>query len=198
MNSTARGLNRLLLAVVAIVLLAAGAVSVALVAVPGFAGAWAAQVRSALRGAPAWAGSPLVGPVSALGVGIAAVALVLALLLLAFIARQGGGRTTRVAEEHRDAGTTLVDLGVPRRLLEEELTDRPEFVAVRVSAYRVRRTPALKVSVQCRRGVAPSTASSAVTDALEGLDEILGTSIPALVQVSGGFRSRLAGRARLT
>lgn len=198
MNSTNRGFNRLLILVVAVILIAAGAAAIALAALPVVARQWGTTAKSVMSSAPTWIADPAVGAASLLTIAVGVVAVILAILLTVFIARQGRGHTTRLVERHDgDTGSTLVDLGVPRTLLETELADRPEFVATRISAYLVRKTPALKVSVQCRRGVAPTDATAIVVRALEGLDDILGVRIPALVQVSGGFRSRVSSRARL-
>ena len=198
MNSTNRGANRLLLLITGVILLAAGAVALALALVPAVTQGWGTQSTSIMRSAPSWIGAAAVGSVSILAIAVGVVAVVLAVLLIVFILRQGRGHTSRVLEQHHSStGTTLVDLGVPKALLDQDLADRPEFVATRISAYQVKRTPTLKISVQCRRGVSPVDAAAIVTRSLEGLDSILGTSIPALVQISGGFRSRTSSRARL-
>ena len=198
MNSTNRGLNRFLLLVVGLLLLVLGAGSIALAAVPSILQNWKSQADSITRSAPDFVAAPAVGQVSLLTVVIGVVAVVLALLLILFIVRHGQGRTSRVIDDRTsDTGRTLIDLGVPKSLLAAELDDRDEFVSTRISAYEVKGTPTLKVSVQCRRGVSPVEASRIVTEALYGLDEVLGTRLPAMVQVTGGFRSRTASRARL-
>ncbi len=198
MNGTNRGLNRFFLLVVGLVLLALGAGAIALAALPNVLGDWGNQAKSVADNAPDWVAAPSVGQVSLLTVLIGVVAVVLALLLILFIARHGQGRTSRVIDDRTsDTGRTLVELGVPKSLLAAELDDRDEFVSTRVSAYDVKGTPTLKVSVQCRRGVSPVEAARIVTEALYGMDEVLGTRLPAMVQVTGGFRSRSAARARL-
>ena len=198
MNGTNRGLNRFFLLVVGLVLLALGAGAIALAALPNVLADWGNQARSVAGNAPDWVAAPSVGQVSLLTVLIGVVAVILALLLILFIARHGQGRTSRVIDDRTsDTGRTLVDLGVPKSLLAAELDDRDEFVSTRISAYEVKGTPTLKVSVQCRRGVSPVEASRIVTEALYGMDQVLGTRLPAMVQVTGGFRSRTASRARL-
>ena len=198
MNSTNRGLNRFLLLVVGLLLLVLGAGSIALAAVPSVLQNWKSQADSITRSAPDFVAAPAVGQVSLLTVVIGVVAIVLALLLILFIVRHGQGRTSRVIDDRTsDTGRTLIDLGVPKSLLAAELDDRDEFVSTRISAYEVKGTPTLKVSVQCRRGVSPVEASRIVTEALYGMDQVLGTRLPAMVQVTGGFRSRTASRARL-
>lgn len=198
MNSTNRGVNRFLLLVVGVLLLALGAAAIVLVAVPSILQGWKQQADSITGSAPDWVAAPAVGEVSVLTIVIGVVAVVLALLLILFIVRHGQGHTSRVIDDRSsDTGRTLVDVGVPKSLLAAELDDRPEFVSSRISAYSVKGTPTLKVSVQCRRGVSPAEAARIVIDALHGMDEVLGTSLPAMVQVTGGFRSRTSSRARL-
>lgn len=198
MNSTNRAANRLLLGITGLLLLVMGAAGVALATAPAFASLWRTRASALLRDAPAWVAAPAVGTVSALTVGVGVSAVVLAVVLVIFIVRQGRGHTASVVERRDGDSTTRIELGVPRSLLETELAHRVEFVATRVSAYRVRGTDALKVSVQCRRGIAPTDAAAIVLRALEGMDAIIGTAVPALVQVSGGFRSRAADRARVS
>jgi hypothetical protein len=197
MNSTNRGANRFLLLVTAVVLLAAAAVTLTFAIVPTILKAWGTQSTSIMSSAPDWIGKSVLGTVSLFTIGVGVVAIILAILLIVFIVKQGHGRTTRVIEQHARSGATLIDLGVPKTLLEQDLSDRPEFVSTRISAYEVKKTPTLKISVQCRRGISPVDAARTVTRSLESLDQILGQSIPALVQISGGFRSRVASRARL-
>ncbi|MFD1721315.1 hypothetical protein [Amnibacterium endophyticum] len=199
MNSSNRGANRLLLIVTGLILLAAGAAALVMAGAPAVRSGFRSTAGDVTRSAPAWIADPAVGRVSWLTIAVGAVAVVLAVLLIAFVVRHGRGHTSRVVDAANGAeGRTLVDLGVPRALLDEELSDRDEFVATRISAYRVKGVPTLKVSVQCRRGVSPADATRIVTEALDGLDGLLGRSLPAMVQLSGGFRSRTAARARLT
>lgn len=198
MNSSNRGANRLLLIIVGLIALVLGAAAIALAAVPSIQQAWTSQAKAITGSAPSWIADPTVGKVSTLTIVVGAVAVVLAILLLVFIVRHGRGHTSRVLDVASSrTGRTVVELGVPRALLAEELDGRDEFVSSRVSAYEVKGEPTLKVSVQCRRGISPVAAARIVTDALHGLDDVLGTRLPAMVQLSGGFRSRTAARARL-
>lgn len=192
MNSTNRVLNRLILVVSGLVLVAAGAAAVALATAPAVAATWRQQAAALQRSAPVWVSRPVAGTASALTIGVAAAAVVVGLLLLLHLLRQGRGRTRRLLTRRTDGAATAVDLGVPRDLLDQHLATRPELITSRVSAYRVRRTPTLKVSVQARRGIAPTEAAGAVTDALRALDRVLGAELPAYVQVTGGFRTRRA------
>lgn len=198
MNATNRAANRLLLLVVGLLLVAAGGSAALLALVPAFARDWTRQLQALRSGVPDWAGRPVLGSVGWLALGTAAVALVLLVVLIVFVVRQGRGHTGVVVERRAgERGRTRVDLDVPRTLLTEHLSTRPDILAARVTAYAVRGTPTLKVSVRARRGASPAAVATTVTGALEALDAVLGEQLPALVQISGGFRARTASRARV-
>ena len=197
MNSTNRGANRLFIIIVGVLLIAAGAVGILLAALPAVTSTWKQQGGSLRSSAPSWVGSAVTGTASLLVLGILLVALILVILLIVFIVRQGGGHTGRVLHRTDSPNAvTDIDLAVPRTLLSDHLSDLPELVGNRVTAYRVKRTPMIKVSVRARRGIAPDDAAHAVVDALKALDSILGFELPAMVQISGGFRARAAKPAR--
>ncbi|RIX26494.1 hypothetical protein [Amnibacterium setariae] len=188
MNATNRGLNRLFLAITGLLLIAAGAVPLALALVPAVASQWRATAKDLASGAPAWVAQPTTGKASALVLGVAVVAVILVLLLLVFMIRRGGGRTGAAIEHRGESGTTRIDLAVPRSLLEEHLGSRDEFAGVRIASYEVRGTPMLAISARCRRGVSPAAAAELIGRAVTDLERILGTDVPTLVRLSGGFR----------
>ncbi|WP_375386846.1 hypothetical protein [uncultured Amnibacterium sp.] len=189
MNSTNRALNRLVILVVGLLLVAAGGTAVALAAAPDVAARWRAVAKELAGGAQPWVADPVIGTASALVLGIAAVAAALVVLLLAFVLRQGRGRSAAALQQRDGTATTRIDLAVPRALLEEHLGARDELVGVRISAYEVRGTPMLKITARCRRGVSPGDVSALVGRAVEDLERILGTDVPTFVQLTGGFRA---------
>lgn len=197
MNATNRALNRLFLLVVGLLLVVAGAAAIALGALPAVATQWRSTAGALGRGARPWVADRTVGTASLLVVGIAVVALVLVLLLVAFIAKQGRGRTA-AALQHRDGTTsTRIDLAVPKSLLEAHLRDRDELVGLRISAYEVRSTPMLKITARCRRGVSPALVAELIGSAVRDLEQIIGTDVPAFVQLTGGFRAGSLSRPRV-
>jgi hypothetical protein len=197
-NSTNRGFNRGLILIVGFVLLAGGLSSIALSAIPAFAELWVAQGQKLTGAATDGFMRISVGTATLADIAVGVFAVILAVVLILFISREGGGRTSTLVEQSADGSrTTRIELGVPRALLQGELSGRPEFVSTRVSAHTVSGTATLNVSVRCRRGIAPADATAIVTRALLGMDQILGTTIPTLVQVGGGFRARFSTRSRL-
>ena len=198
MNSTNRAANRAFLIITGLLLIVVGAAGVVLGAVPAATAAWKQQAPRVRSSAPSWVGAPVAGTASILVLAVALLALVLIVLLIAFIVRQGRGHTAQVLDRPTSStAITRIDLAVPQTLLTEHLGERPELVGTRVVAYRVRRTPMLKISVRARRGVSPTEAATVVTRALADLDRILGFELPAFVQISGGFRARVARTARV-
>jgi hypothetical protein len=197
MNTTNRALNRLLILVVGLLLIAAGGVAIVLATLPAVARQWRGTSADLRSGAPGWVAQPVLGSASLLVVGVVVLAVVLIVLLLAFIAKQGRGRTAAALQSDSAATATRIDLAVPRALLEEHLRDRGELAAVRIAAYEVRGTPMLKISATCRRGVSPALVAQVIGRAVADLERVVGADVPALVQLSGGFRAgRVTAAAR--
>jgi len=118
-------------------------------------------------------------------------------LLLAFVAKQGRGRSSAALVLQGDGRTTRVDLAVPKALLEEHLEQRDELAALRISAYEVRGTPMLKITARCRRGVSPAVVADLVARAVADLERIVGADVPVFVQLTGGFRFGAAQRPQV-
>lgn len=200
MNNTNRALNRLLIFFSGLLLVAVGGAATAVALVPAIRDWWTDATTSVSTQVTTWLRQT---PLSDTGVSwimpaILALLVIAVSLLIMFIARQGHGQTSiAVNEPTSENGTTIIDSTVAEHALQDALASRPEFIASHVSTYRVRRTPVLKVSVTCRRGVSPKDAATIVEDNLLAFDELLGRKLPALTQISGGFRSRLTKSTRL-
>ena len=197
MNSTNRALNRFFILVVGVLLIAAGAAAVLIAALPSVGSQWRSIAKQLEAGAQPWVADPTIGEASLLVIGIAAVCLVLILLLVTFIAKQGHGRSAAAIVQHDGTSTTRIDLAVPRALLEEHLGQRDELVGLRISAYEVRSTPMLKITARCRRGVSPAVVAYLIGRAIGDLEYIVGTDVPAFVQLTGGFRAGAAPSAQV-
>ena len=200
MNSTNRAANRLLILVVGLLLLVLGAAAAAAVLVPVVRDGWKDSTSAIRDQVDSWLQQTTLGDlgVSWIMPAILVLLVVAVIVLIVFIARQGRGHTGTALEElTSEHGTTVIEAGVAEQALQDAIKDRPEFVASHVSTYRVRRTPVLKIAVTCRRGVSPKDAADIVEDAVLGLDQLLGRQLPALVQISGGFRSRVTATTRL-
>ncbi|MFB2600238.1 hypothetical protein ACEXQE_20805 [Herbiconiux sp. P17] len=200
MNDTNRVLNRLLILACGVLLLVVGGGAAAAVLVPAVREGWADASGGVMRQVSTWLQQTPLGDTGVSWVlpAVLVLLVVAVILLVVFITRQGRGHTgNAVTERTSEHGTSIIDSAVAEHALQDALAGRAEFVASRVSTYRVRRTPVLKVSVTCRRGVSPKAAATIVEDRLHALDELLGRELPALIQVSGGFRARVTRTTRL-
>lgn len=199
MNSTNRGLNRFFILVVGLIVLILGLATVAVGLIPRVRTEWkdtAATVQKNVNGA--FAASPMFNTGNSwIGVCVIALLVILIIVLLVFIAKQGHGRTNRLMRDRTEHGVTVIDSTVAEQLLEDALTRRPELVSARVSTYDVKGTPTLDVAVTARRGVSPKEVASTVEQVVKTLDTVLGRQIPTLVQISGGFRARTRAATRL-
>lgn len=200
MNSTNRAANRLLILVVGLLLLVVGVAAATAVLVPVVRDTWKDATGPVTAQVSTWLQQTPLGDtgVSWIMPAILVLAVIAIIVLIVFIVRQGRGHTgIALRESTSEHGTTIVESGVAERALEDAIGRRPEFVASHVSTYRVKRTPVLKISVTCRRGVSPADAATIVGDAVRALDVLLGRQLPALIQISGGFRARVASGTRL-
>jgi hypothetical protein len=200
MNSTNRALNRTFIFLVGLLLLATGAAATAVALVASVTDGWkttapdvSASVSSALVDTP-------LGDTghSWLWIVLIAVLLIVVLLLVLFVTRQGRGHTRRLlTPPPTDNGSTVLDAAVAEQVLQESLTGRPELLSSHVSTYKVRGASVLKVTVTCRRGVSPIDVTRIVESRIAALEQLLGTDVPALIQISGGFRTRVTKSTRL-
>lgn len=199
MTGTHRGLNRFLLALTGLLLIAAGTLTASARTVPGLAGHLTAtgragwdRIRAALASAPLPDGNTSWWTIAAIG-----VLLLGAALLISWAASQGGGRTRVVAEKPgAGQGTTTVETGLVSRLVTEALAGNRLVLAASVSAWQVRGragvVPALKISIQARHGACPRELADTAEQLVAGLDRILGHPVPVLVRITAGTRTRLA------
>ena len=199
MNSTPRVLNRLLIGILGLVLLAIGVLLMLLVSVPAVAVWW-----------HSWAGGVLNFWIdlfertqfprrqeSWLWLVICLVLVLVLGLLVAWVAQQGRGRTSLLVAEEDPGdvpGNVGIGWGVAEQTLRAALTDRPDLAGVTVAVYEIRGEPALKIRVEPRQGVAPHTLAAEVSALVEALDAVIGKRTPVLIHIGSGARSRF-GRA---
>lgn len=199
MNDTNRALNRTLTAVIGLLAVLIGAALIAIGAVPAIRAGYRSTAPAIHHAITGWLKTlPLFDTGTSWGwIFILAVLVLIVIMLLSFIFRQGRGQEPILLRENpTPAGTTIIDADVAKQAIQDTLDGRPEFITSRVSTYRVHSTPVLKISVTCRRGVSPREATTTIQDTLTAFDALLGHEIPALIQISGGFRSRMTRTTR--
>ncbi|MGA7206132.1 MAG: hypothetical protein WBX27_16040 [Specibacter sp.] len=199
MNGTRRGLNRTLLGAFGLVLIALGALAVLAGMRPDFAQAWTrtgtdwwAQVQDLL------ASAKIPGQeVSWWTVAVMGLLLVAGILLVCWIASQGGGRTNQLARHHDDAGTITVETAVAGQAIKAALADNKQVLSTTVQSWQVKGGSGLRISLQARKGASPRELVAVLDELVGGLDVLLGEEIPVLIRIKAGTRSRFARTERV-
>ena len=199
MNSTNRFLNRFFIFVVGLVVLAAGAaLSV---------GALLPDVQRTISENAERAVGPTNDTIDAQPwiLWIAAVvALLLILVILWFVFRQGRGHTGTLlqVDEQRTkdtptGGRVVLDVKVAEQVLEEAIGRNPDVVSVDVTGFRIRKQSTLRLTAHARRGASPVQLRRDIEAAIHEWDGVLGTSTPVVIQIVSGLRTRFAGTNRV-
>lgn len=200
MTSTNRTLNRLLLALTGVLLLIGGSAAALVAIVPAALQAWRQAADARITDIEALVSATPAAATGVSWVWFALLALLALLIgvLVAFIVRQGRGRTaTLVNTPKTDHGHTQIDASFAEQALAQSLAGQSDFLGLHTSTYHVNGASMLKVSVLARRGTAPRDVIDVVHQSVRGLDRVLGAEIPVLLHIGGGFRSRLAGPTQL-
>ncbi len=202
MTTSNRFLNRLFLVVTGLIVLAVGAALV-LVAIPGVPAVrstvtqWRDAQAQALRDTPLTGIGSLSG--SYLPWLLAVLCLVVVIICIVAAATRGRGRTDRILEADGPAGSIVVGSRFAETALEDALSGRRDVVGVNVAAYRLRRAPAIKIRVRLAAGSEPGPLIEAASDAVAGLDRVLGggARVPVLVEIVGASPSRAGADSRV-
>ena len=92
----------------------------------------------------------------------------------------------------------MIDGAVAEDAIQHALDHHPGLISSTVSTYRVRRTPALKITANVRRGVSPQEIRSFIDDTVTAWDTALGRELPVVIQINAGLITRVAKSTRLT
>ena len=167
MTRTNRLLNRVFLALVGLVLIAAAA--------------WIGNRAYPLLEIPAL---PETLSADLLWIIVAACALLI-VLSIAWIVTRGRGRQQTVLRVGGDDGSVAIDARVASDLISEDLKSVNDVSSVSATAFRVGREPALEVRVDARRGADLRTVITSVTGSIDELDAVFEKRIPVLLHVRG-------------
>ena len=202
MNATPTLLNRILIAVLGLVLIVVGGLLMLLAAVPAVASWWHSWSAGAWAGAnDAFNATRFPGrPESWLWILVALALLVLIGLMVAWVAQQGKGRSDVLAVGY-DPGEVPGDVriggGVAEQALKHALSHRPDLAGATVTTYDVKGTPAVKVRLLPRQGVAPHLLAEEVYALVAALELVVGKKIPVLVHIGAGARTRFSRAERV-
>jgi hypothetical protein len=193
MNSTPTLLNRILITILGLKLLAVGVLLMLLASVPAVASWWHSWSTGAWAGVnQAFNATRLPGrPESWLWILVALALLVLIGLMVAWAAQQGKGRANLLALEY-DPGEVPGDVRIGG-----SVADRPDLAGATVTTYDVKGTPALKVRLLPRQGVAPHLLADEVYALVAALEAVVGKRIPVLIHIGAGARTRFSRAERV-
>lgn len=204
MNRTNRFLNRALLFVVGLVLLVAGAGTVAVLSAPAV-GAWWTGAAAAAR---TWwhdtnAATTIAGStISWLQLGVLAAIVLVVVLLVVLVSKLGGGRTgtlLRPGGLAGDRGRITVDAAFVSDAVKHSLQQRDEILRASVSASDFRTGPVMHVSVTPRQNTSPRQVADDLDVLLTNLTTLTGSEVPTYLSIHSGLRSRIArDQRRLT
>lgn len=188
MRNTNRALNRIVLFIVAAVLLAFGALVIAVAAVPGWADAWT-RTADGIRGWAEGIGEP------AFGIGaIAALAVIaLVLVLIAVGAVRGKHRVPlQSTGTESDTGRITITDGFAAAALKNSLDERDEILVSRIASNEVRKETVLHVSVTPRQNTSPRRIAEDVDTLVTNLATLTGQQFRTFVSVNSSLRAKLA------
>jgi hypothetical protein len=201
-TSTPALLNRILVGILGIKLLAIGLFLVLLATVPAVATWWHSWSEDAWRRTnQAFTNTRFPGrPESWLWIVLVLVTLLLMGLMVAWVAQQGKGRTNLLLwgdDAGEVAGDVRIGGGVAEQALKHALAERPDLAGATVATYEVNGGPALKVRLLPRQGVAPHLLAAEVATLMAALDTVLGQHTPVLIHIGAGARTRFSRAERV-
>ncbi len=202
MNSTNRGLNRAVLLVVGLVLLAVGAAVGTAVLWPAFGDAWKTTVGGAVNGLQSAHQASRVADgttVSWVAIGVLGAMALVVIVAIVIVANLGGRRTRTVlktAGSESPIGPITVQESFAADAIRGSLASHDEILSSSVSANRVKGSPVLHVSVTPRQNTSPQEVATLVARLTTNLATLTGHAVPTFVSIHSGLRARLAGDVR--
>jgi hypothetical protein len=201
-NETPRVLNRILVGILGLLMMASGLLLVLLASVPAVAQWWRDWSSDAYRRAVYLTEQTRIPgrQESWLWVAAAAVMVILIVLMVMWLAQQGKGRANLIVAEYEDEttpGDVQIGGAVAEQALKAALAGRADLAGVSVATYEVQGRPGLRVRVYPRLGVSPQLLAAEVSELVEALDIVVGSRTPVLLHISGGARARFSKAERV-
>ncbi|MCD4849929.1 hypothetical protein LN996_03815 [Arthrobacter sp. AK01] len=202
MNGTPRALNRVLLFIIGVKLLAVGLLLLLLATVPAVAAWWHGWSASVWAGMEtAFRETRFPGrEESWLWIAAGAILVVIIIAMVAWLSQQGKGRANLLVASDDDShinGEVRIGGGVAEQALRAALSERSDLAGASVATYEVKGKPGLRIRIQPRQGVAPHILAAEVSQLVEVLDQVIGQKTPVLVHMVSGARSRFTKAERV-
>lgn len=194
-----------MLAIIGLVFIAIGAGIAAVAFVPSIASWWQDWAPNQLEKLRDIAANASLGGSygSWVWMVVAGVALVLIIVMIAWIANQGRGRTSVLFAEGvkndlpTDNGKVTLGNLVAENALKAALSERHDVVSVSVTSYQFKGRTSLRVRLLPRLGVPPHELADDVVELVEALDLLLGVKTPVLLSIGSGARARFTKAERV-
>ncbi|WP_284754679.1 hypothetical protein [Arthrobacter sp. efr-133-R2A-120] len=202
MNGTPHVLNRILIGILGLKLLAIGILLMLLATVPAVGSWWQGWSTGLWEHAKYLSEQTRIPgrEESWLWVAAAAVLVVVIVLMVAWVSQQGKGRANLIVSEYDDArtaGDVSIGGNLAEQALKAALAERTDLAGVTVATYEVNGSPGLRIRVQPRQGVSPHTLAADVSRLVEALDIVVGRKTPVLIHIGAGARTRFSKAERV-
>ncbi|GAB2758405.1 hypothetical protein [Sinomonas soli] len=213
MNGTPRALNRVLIFLFGLVILTVGALLVLLAAVPAVASWWHGWAPSAAESAgTVFVGSRVPGTtVSWLWLLLTVAAVVVVLLMVWWVAQQGKGRSDLVAATGPEGGAgpegeflpgeargrVSIAAAAVEQAVRAALAPRKDVLGSSVVAVDFEGRTALRIRLVARQGADPAAIAQDVERLVDRLRRVVGVSVPVLLHITSGARTRFSRAERV-
>ena len=195
MNSTNRAVNRAVLLIVGVLLLAAGGAVIAARVWPQAWGDVASVVTTWWAQANEASHIEGFALLSWLLVGILVLLLAVIVIAIVIMSRLGRGHSaavTRVESAEGAQGPVSIGQQFAADAVTHSLASHDELLSTRVSARRVRGADVLHVAVTPRQNTSPAHVANTVVHVVDNLEALMGRATPTCVTIRSAFRARLA------
>ncbi|GHG43342.1 hypothetical protein GCM10012320_07460 [Sinomonas cellulolyticus] len=213
MNGTPRTLNRVLVFLFGAAVLAVGAIIVLLATIPAVGAWWHTWAPSAAEAVGVvFEGSRVPGTrVSWLWLMLTVAAVVVVLLMIWWIAQQGKGRRDLVASTGPDGGAgpggeflpgevpgrVSISAAAVEQAMRAALAPRKDVLGSSVAAVDFEGRTALRLRLVARQGADPAALAADAGWLVTRLESVVGISVPVLVHITSGARSRFSRAERV-
>ncbi|AMB58619.1 hypothetical protein [Microterricola viridarii] len=201
MNHTNRALNRIVLFITGVLLLAIGVALVSAIVWPVGAEWWTAATKAGLSWLDDMVAASRIGATTASWIAIAALAVIVLLLAMLIVAlvRLGGKRSHTALGSlgaQNSLGRVIVHDAFMSDAVKHSLGRRDEILFSSVSADAIHKTPVLHVSVTPRQNTSPRDIAQDVDRLVANLATLTGYDVPTYISIHSGLRAQLAHNQR--
>lgn len=200
MKSYPRGLNRFILGILGLLMVALGAGVLTITLWPKAKEWWQLHSKIFVENYGAIASHyTLAGGVKLFPVLWITVGILLSLFALVVIFSQGGGRRIAIMKQDSVAGKgkTRVDVSMIEPLLQAMSTKNRWIAHCSVDAWSVKGKPALLISLQCYKGADVAKVKEYAAKMVNRVDNVLGAELPVQVRITSGWHTTFSSPDRV-